>query len=315
MAPKVSIVIPTYNRAKLLPETLDSIIAQTHNNWECIVVDDGSNDGSLEVLEGYAQSDSRFIIFKRPSHHLPGGNGARNFGLLNSTGDYVIFFDSDDLMTENHISKKLGVLLSTKVDFVIAKTKFLNSDSDFLERYYTFDQYKITAHNFIVQNINWLTYDTLIKSSIAKSIFYNEHLKSGQEYNYFSKLILKTSSAHFINEYLTLRRMHETSKQGSINKGKDDRLKWQRSLKSMWLTYLDIETQLPKKTKKTLLYRCIRTIYRCKQFALPHKAKFLKELYKNFGFESYHFLLMLLSRKYFNKGYNYREKFKSKVTF
>ena len=315
MSSKVSIVIPTYNRAQLLPETLDSIIAQTHVDWECVIVDDGSNDKSLEVLELYSQNDSRFIILKRPSNHLPGGNGARNFGLLNTSGDYIIFFDSDDLMTKDHISKKLEALLSNKVDFVIAKTKFLNSDSNFLERYYTFDQYKITAHNFIVQNINWLTYDTLIKSNIAKSIFYNEHLKSGQEYNYFSKLILKTSSAYFIDEYLTLRRIHETSKQGSINKDKNDILKWQRSLKSMWLTYLDVETQLPKETKKTLLYRCIRTVYRCKEFSLPHKAKFLKELYKNFGYDSYNFLLMLLSRKYLNKGYNYREKFKSKVKF
>lgn len=51
--PLVSIIIPTYNRAHLIGETLDSVIAQTHKNWECIVIDDGSTDDSLQILEGY----------------------------------------------------------------------------------------------------------------------------------------------------------------------------------------------------------------------------------------------------------------------
>ncbi|WP_445734533.1 glycosyltransferase family 2 protein [Mariniflexile sp.] len=63
--PLVSIIIPTYNRAHLIGETLDSVLAQTHQNWECIVVDDGSTDNTDTVLKTYCQKDSRFQYHHR----------------------------------------------------------------------------------------------------------------------------------------------------------------------------------------------------------------------------------------------------------
>jgi len=101
--PLISIIIPTYNRAHLIGETLDSIIAQTYQNWECIVVDDGSDDDTEEVMKSYIQNDNRIYYYHRPEEHLPGGNGARNFGFEKSTGEYIQWFDSDDLMEPNSI--------------------------------------------------------------------------------------------------------------------------------------------------------------------------------------------------------------------
>jgi len=308
----ISIIIPNYNRANIIGETLDSIVEQTHKNWECIVVDDGSTDNSLQILEGYQQKDHRFTYFKRPEHKAKGANACRNFGLENSKGNYIVFFDSDDLMTSDHLEKKLTAVLSNKVDYVIAKTKFLNDVDDYLERYYTFDQFKITPHNFIVQNINWLTYDTLIEANLAKSIHYNEELQSGQEYNYFAKLVVQSTNAVFIENYLTLRRKHDNSTQGKIRNGK---IKWKRSFKSMWVTYLEVKKDIPLSTKKTLLYKCIRTIYRQKEFLAEDKKLFLKELYDVYGCISYNFILMIFLRKYFNKGYSFRDKFKSQTKF
>lgn len=62
----VSIIIPTYNRAHLISETLDSVLGQTYPNWECIVVDDGSIDSSITVIQKYLELDSRFFYFSRP---------------------------------------------------------------------------------------------------------------------------------------------------------------------------------------------------------------------------------------------------------
>jgi glycosyltransferase involved in cell wall biosynthesis len=304
----ISIIIPNYNRAQLIGETLNSILRQTYTNWECIVVDDGSTDSSLKILGEYHKKELRITCYKRPEEKTKGANACRNFGLEKAKGDYIVFFDSDDLMTPDHLEKKLSALLENQVDYVIAKTKFLNDDDDFLERYYTFDQFEITAHNFIVQNINWLTYDTLIEAKLAKSISYNEHLQSGQEFNYFCKLVLKSTKAIFIEEYVTLRRKHENSTQGKL---KNENIKWKRSFKSMWLTYIDIKHDLPLSAGKVLLYKCIRTIYRQKQFLADNKILFLKETYKQFGFSGLRdFLSMYLLRKYFNKGYGQREKLK-----
>ncbi len=64
--PKASIVIPVHNRANLLPATLDSVKAQTFTDWECIIVDDHSTDGSAGVAEAYARNDRRFVVIKLP---------------------------------------------------------------------------------------------------------------------------------------------------------------------------------------------------------------------------------------------------------
>jgi glycosyltransferase involved in cell wall biosynthesis len=98
--PLVSIIIPTYNRAHLISETLDSVLAQTYKNWECIIVDDGSNDNTDEVVSEYVKKNNRFKFYHRPDEHLPGGNGARNYGFKMSKGEYVNWLD-DDLFTDS----------------------------------------------------------------------------------------------------------------------------------------------------------------------------------------------------------------------
>lgn len=94
----VSIIIPTYNRAHLLGETLNSVMAQTYRNWECIVVDDGSTDHTNELLEFYNKKDSRIQYHHRPKSYPKGANPFRNYGFKLSHGEYVQWFDSDDII-------------------------------------------------------------------------------------------------------------------------------------------------------------------------------------------------------------------------
>jgi len=105
--PLVSIIIPTFNRAHLIGETLDSIMAQTYTNWECIIVDDGSTDGTDKVMAEYIAKDPRFQYHHRPKDRLPGGNAARNYGFEVSKGEYVNWFDSDDIMLPSKLKVKI----------------------------------------------------------------------------------------------------------------------------------------------------------------------------------------------------------------
>ena len=82
----ISIIIPIFNRASLLSETLDSILAQTYSHWECIIVDDGSTDNTQDVIDRYLKLDSRFRCFSRPSNRPKGANACRNFGYEKSKG-------------------------------------------------------------------------------------------------------------------------------------------------------------------------------------------------------------------------------------
>lgn len=97
MIPEISIIIPVYNAGKFLDQCLTSILCQTFNDWECIVVDDGSTDNSGLISDSYGKKDGRFKIY----HKNNGGvSSARNFGLQYATGKWVIFVDADDALFE-----------------------------------------------------------------------------------------------------------------------------------------------------------------------------------------------------------------------
>lgn len=101
----VSVIIPTYNASGFILETIHSVLHQSHSNIEVIVVNDGSTDDTTPVLESV--KDNRLKIYNRTNH---GVSASRNFGLENAAGDYVVFFDSDDLMLDGFIKSRVSFL-------------------------------------------------------------------------------------------------------------------------------------------------------------------------------------------------------------
>ena len=98
--PLISVIAPVYNVKKYLPEFLDSMLAQTYQNFELLLVDDGSTDAGLEVLQCYAAQDARLRIFCKENG---GVSSARNFGLGQARGEYICFVDSDDLVLPQYL--------------------------------------------------------------------------------------------------------------------------------------------------------------------------------------------------------------------
>jgi len=104
---KVSIIIPCYKQAHFLPEALDSILAQTHADWECIIVNDGSPDNTREVADEYCKMDSRFRYVEQENRGL---SGARNCGLDVASGQWIQFLDSDDYLLPEKIKAQLDLI-------------------------------------------------------------------------------------------------------------------------------------------------------------------------------------------------------------
>lgn len=302
---KVSIIIPAYNRAHLIGETLDSILAQTHNNWECFIVDDGSTDASEVVYNTYKDKDSRFQFFNRPAAKPKGANACRNIGLEHATGDYVVFFDSDDLMTTNHLEVKVSGMLEYKTDYVITRTKFFNAELTYIDNYYQFDKFPITPYNYVAQKINWLTYDICVKLKLAQSIRFNENLQSGQEYNYFSKLVYLSVNGKFINQTVTLRRYHDNSIRSKL---KNESMLNESFFRVNWYTYLDLSHKADTKTLQVLMNRCVGLVYKTKQILIKEKLLFVKEIFRFYKYRGVYFLFMLMSIKLFNKGFRFHRK-------
>lgn len=114
MSHLVSIIIPTFNRLGVLPQTINSILHQTWQNWECIIIDDGSNDKTMEYLASLKMSDRRFKYFQRPLSSNKGASSCRNIGFQNSMGDYIQYLDSDDLLSPEKIEKQLKSIVDYK---------------------------------------------------------------------------------------------------------------------------------------------------------------------------------------------------------
>lgn len=104
MLPKISIIIPVYNAEKYLHECLDSVVSQTFKDIEIICIDDGSADNSYQVLQGYADKDSRFVILQQENK---GAGAARNKGIEIAKGEFLAFLDSDDYYADYTVLEKL----------------------------------------------------------------------------------------------------------------------------------------------------------------------------------------------------------------
>lgn len=98
---KISVIVPVYNAEKYISRCIDSVLKQTYSNWELLLVDDGSKDGSLAILNDYAQKDRRIKVFHQEN---AGAGAARNVGLDNAIGDYIVFIDSDDFVETDYFS-------------------------------------------------------------------------------------------------------------------------------------------------------------------------------------------------------------------
>ena len=121
--PRVSIIIPAYNRESLLPSTLDSLCGQTFPDWEAIVVDDHSQDNTLEVALRYSRQDKRISVDKREGDRK-GANVCRRQGLDRARGDYVIFLDSDDLFAATCFERRVAEMdAAPDFDFGIYQTE------------------------------------------------------------------------------------------------------------------------------------------------------------------------------------------------
>ena len=99
MNSKISIIVPCYNQAQYLPEALQSVLNQTYENWECIIVNDGSPDNTKEVAQEWVKKDSRFIYLYKENGGL---SSARNAGIANANGEFILPLDADDRIGKDY---------------------------------------------------------------------------------------------------------------------------------------------------------------------------------------------------------------------
>ncbi len=116
----ISIIVPVYNAEKFLRETIDSVLGQTYGDFELLLVDDCSKDGSVKLVEEY--TDSRVRLIKQEENH--GAYAARNRGLEEAKGRFIAFLDSDDLWEKDKLSKEMSFMQEKDAGFVFTGYEF-----------------------------------------------------------------------------------------------------------------------------------------------------------------------------------------------
>ena len=115
MDTKISIIMPVYNSEEYMAETLNSILAQTFQEFELIAVDDGSQDNSVRILQEFQKKISHMTILTQENS---GPSAARNNGLKIAKGEYIYFFDSDDILVDDALEKLYQTAAEEEADLV-----------------------------------------------------------------------------------------------------------------------------------------------------------------------------------------------------
>ncbi len=242
--PQVSIIMATYNRSGFISESLDSIIKQSFKNWECIIVDDGSTDDSAEVIKTYLEMDGRFTYTRRNSQHKKGLPGCRNLGLELAKGQFIIFFDDDDIVHPANLEICVQVL---KED----NTYFCRYDKQPFTGNWTGVSFKsvkdIVPCRFRTQDINKMITGKIPFASCCvmwkKECFlterFNEELMYAEEWECYSRILAENFKGVSISQVLYYNRKHLHSNTAEFRKNNPVRVKSQKSAALLVIERLD----------------------------------------------------------------------------
>lgn len=212
---KFSIIVPVYNTSKYLNKCIGSIIGQTYENWELIIIDDGSTDDSANIIDKYSKADSRII----PVYHDNQGPGkTRNLGISTATGDYVIFVDSDDYIENDYLE-----LLNEKAKFydvVFIDVNQVTEEGRLLKKEYISKYKHYTKEEFLcAQMTGRIPWGGVRKTANLEFIKKHNILYSddcvGEEALYSFKLVYFANNIGFIDKkplYYYVNRLNSQSK-------------------------------------------------------------------------------------------------------
>lgn len=183
MIPFFSVVVTVYNKSKYIESTIESILNQTHTDFELLIIDDGSSDNSLEVINSI--KDKRITVYANENQ---GVSAARNFGLHKAKSDYIAMCDGDDIWLENHLSE-LKSLIETFPDCGIYATSY---EKHFFNTYVTLPKFSHVEPPFfgivtdyfktcLVDNILWTSAVAIPKKIINNGYTFDEKLGWGED--------------------------------------------------------------------------------------------------------------------------------------
>lgn len=203
MEPLVSIITPVYNAQDYLEESILSVLNQTYENWELILIDDCSTDKSYKIIEKYLKQDKRIKYLKNEKNSGPAIT--RNNGIENSKGDYIAFLDSDDLWKEEKLMNQINFMIENKLKISHGNYYFCNLKGEIIKRVET--DKEIDYKKLLFGN-QFKTMTMIVKKEIIKKLF--QDIKH-EDYAFFLDILREKNISVRNDKYDSLCRIGKTS--------------------------------------------------------------------------------------------------------
>jgi len=212
--PLVSVIIPCYNGEKFIGEAIESVLNQTYKNWELIIVDDGSTDGSKAVIKPFLKDPRIKLVEHEQNRGIP---AARNTGIKVSSGKYIALLDVDDRWDPNKLELQIGLFLEKGKDvgLVFSNIKVINSKGEVIKK----KRKGIKLHTSKMKNLEHLFFNNFIPSVTAVfqrnciekvGLFDEKILWGGDDHDFWLRIASKFNFA-YLNKVLAIRREHSAN--------------------------------------------------------------------------------------------------------
>ena len=245
---KVSIIVPVYNGAQFLEETVASVRRQTWQNWELLLVDDCSKDQSYEIMKRLAQEDPRIVPLRQECNG--GAARARNRGVAEATGRYIAFLDADDLWMPDKLSHEMEFMDRTGAGFVFSGYEFADENAKGLGKVV-----RVPAtinYRQALQNTTIFTSTVLFNTDVIPQELIRMPLVKSEDTALWWKLLRKGYTAHGLDENLVLYRRSA----GTLS---SDKLE---AVRRIWYLYRKVENLGLLYSAYNFVFYAIRAVLR-----------------------------------------------------
>ncbi|MDR1809257.1 MAG: glycosyltransferase family 2 protein [Prevotella sp.] len=266
----VSIIVPCYNQAQYLSETLQSVLEQEYADWECIIVNDGSPDNTDEIAKLWLQKDTRFKYLLKENE---GVSIARNYAIARSTGKYILPLDGDDLILPSYIRKAVEILENdTEVKLVYPKVRLFGAKNG------TFDLPPYSYNRLLLENLI-INAGVFRRSDFLKTAGYDSSMVWGcEDWDFWLTFLTPFDKVVRLDEYLFLYRIKEQSRNADIQKENErkEKIYWQL-FKNHEPLYLSQESYIACRLERDRILHSRQYRLGCLLFApLSRIRRFLK---------------------------------------
>lgn len=287
--PLFSIIIPTYNRAPIIGDTINSILRQSNNSWECLIVDDGSTDNTKQVVEEFSKINPSIKYFKRPDNLTKGPNSCRNYGFSKSKGSIINWFDSDDLYLPNALQIVLNQF-TIQYDAIIVKLAIIDLLSE------TKIKENIIHSNKLIEDYLEGKIAHYVCGPFWNRVFlerqtslFDEDIKNLDDWDFNLRMLYQNPNLFYINQPLIKYRVHVNSLSNEIGKWNMVEIKSEFKAREKHIDILkksnnQAKLVLLKSTKDRCRYLFKETIINNQDFKFYFYKKLLKYQLITFDF-------------------------------